>query len=101
MTALGLYLVAVVARVAWENLEAQLQNPPAAEPSRARQPHEIQLGMQPLEAARHALQLTRLEDLAASMEIDDDTAAARGDAASGVLLLLWCLGSPCGKLVVE
>ena len=48
--------------------------------------------MQPLEAERHALQLTRLEDLAA-METDDDAASGvRGDAASGVLLLLWCLG---------
>ena len=49
--------------------------------------------MQLLEAAaRHALQLTGLEDLAAWMGIYDDAAAVRGDAASGVLLLLWFLG---------
>jgi len=46
--------------------------------------------MQPLEAAHHALQLTRLEDLAALMEIDDEAATMRG--VSGVLLILWWLG---------
>ena len=57
--------------------------------------------MQPLEATRRALQLTRLEDLAASTPFlttdDDELLSAASDellsAASGALLLfLWCMG---------
>ena len=56
--------------------------------------------MLPLEAARRALQLTRLEGLAAStafLNTDDEAAAAMTqddvDAAVGALLLyLWCMG---------
>ena len=60
--------------------------------------------MQPLEAARRALRLTRLEGLAAStafLNIDDeavaakmqgdDTSAAYGIAYGALLLFLWCM----------
>ena len=57
--------------------------------------------MQPLEAARRALQFTRIEDLAGSIPFltanDDELLSAASDellsAASGALLLfLWCMG---------
>ena len=62
---------------------------------------DIQRGMQPLEAARRALQFTRIEDLAGSIPFltanDDELLSAASDellsAASGALLLfLWCMG---------